>query len=144
MIDGLLLPDQETGQAQWNCSNADLRRHMANEIMKLSSDKTAPSSKAAYTTYPFTKAAKDVLFDPDKGNSHVARQTSEGGHPDRGAQPASRDPPHIPAPPHIAHVRSNEHATRLGALRLAIESSLRLSWSEHDRWTGPTVGITTG
>jgi len=49
MVDGLLLPDHETGHAQWNCSDADLRRHMANEIMKLSSDKTAPSTTAAYT-----------------------------------------------------------------------------------------------
>ena len=48
MIDGLLLPDQETGHEQWNCSDADLRRHMANEIMKLPSDKTAPSTTAAY------------------------------------------------------------------------------------------------
>ena len=61
MVDGLLLTDHETGHEQWSCSDADLRRHMANEIIKLSSDKAEPSTKAAYTTYPFTKVAKDAL-----------------------------------------------------------------------------------
>ena len=136
MIDGLLLPDPDTGHTQWNCSDADLRRHMANEIMKLSSDKTAPSTTATYTTYPFTKVAKEVLFDPDADNPRMAQHTPEGGHPDQGAEPASRDPPHIPAPPHTARARGTENATRLDALHLAIESSLRLSWSDTDTWAG--------
>ena len=50
MIDGLLLPDHETGHEQWNCSDAAIRRHMANEITKLLSDKTVPSTTAAYAT----------------------------------------------------------------------------------------------
>ena len=66
MIDGLLLPHSlstdETAY-QWNCSDADLRRHVANESMKLSSGKPTPSSPSTQT-YPFTKAAKTVLFDP--------------------------------------------------------------------------------
>ena len=66
MIDGLLIPQSTSTDEttyQWNCSDADLRRHMANEIMKLSSDKTTPSSSSTQT-YPFTKVAKTVLFDP--------------------------------------------------------------------------------
>ena len=67
MIDGLLLPHStstDKSAYQWNCSDADLRRHMmANEIMKLPSDKTIPSSSSTQT-YPFTKIAKTVLFDP--------------------------------------------------------------------------------
>jgi hypothetical protein len=46
MIDGLLLPHSTSTDEtayQWNCSDADLRRHVANESMKLFSDKTTPS-----------------------------------------------------------------------------------------------------
>ena len=69
IIDGLLLYDDTSTHERWNCSDADLRRHMANEIMRLSSDKIVPSTTAAYTTYPFTKAAKDVvLFDVHSGD----------------------------------------------------------------------------
>ena len=34
MIGGLLLHDHATEHERWNCSGADLRRHVANEIMK--------------------------------------------------------------------------------------------------------------
>ena len=44
IIDGLLLYDDTSTHERWNCSDADLRRHMANEIMRLSSDKTVPST----------------------------------------------------------------------------------------------------
>ena len=60
MIDGLQLPSTEDGQERWNCSDQDLHRHMAIEIMKLSSDKTVPSKTSTHAIYPFTMAAKDV------------------------------------------------------------------------------------
>ena len=124
-----------TGHAQCNCSDADLRRHMANAIMKLSSDKTAPPTTAAYTTYPFTKVAKEVLLDPDGSIPHVARHTPGRGNTDHDAEPATRKPPHIPAPPHAARARGKVNAARFGVLRLATESSLSLSWSDTDTWT---------
>ena len=97
MIDGLLLLDHKTGHEQWNCSDVDLRRHMANEIMTLSSDKTAPSTTAAYTTYPFTQVAKGVLFDLDDNNPRMAQQVPGGGAASGdSAGPAPRDPPPMP------------------------------------------------
>ena len=135
MIDGLLLPDQETGRIQWNCSDTDLRRHMANEIMKLSSDKTVPSATATCTTYPFTKVAKEVLFDPDNSVPCVPQPATERGDADHEAEPTTRESPHVPAPPHTARTRGHVNVARLDALRLAIESSLHLSWSDMDTWT---------
>jgi len=46
MIGGLLLHDDTTAHERWNCSDSDLRRHMANGTMKLSSDKAVPSTTA--------------------------------------------------------------------------------------------------
>ena len=45
MIDGILLHDATTAHERWNCSDADLRRHMANETMKLSSAKRCRSQQ---------------------------------------------------------------------------------------------------
>ena len=51
MIDGLELPSTEDRQERWNCSDQDLRRNMALEIMQLASDKTrdktVPSKRPA-------------------------------------------------------------------------------------------------
>ena len=98
-IGGLLLNDDTTAHERWNCSDADLRRHMANEIMKLSSDKIVPSTTAVYTTYPFTKAAKDVLFDVSNGDPPTPSQGLGGATLDKNVGPTPRDPPHTPTPP---------------------------------------------
>ena len=134
IIDGLLLYDDTSTHERWNCSDADLRRHMANEIMRLSSDKTVPSTTTAYTTYPFTKAAKDVLFDVHSGDPPP---TPHGiGEPTLGKDvgPTPRDPPHIPPPPDVARARGSTKAALLDALHLAIESVMHLPWSTIDTW----------
>ena len=64
MIGGLGLPSTEDGQDRWNCSDQDLRRHMALEITKLPSDKTVPSKTSVHSIYPFTMAAREILLDP--------------------------------------------------------------------------------
>ena len=66
---------------------------MANEIMKLSSDKTVPSTTAVYTTYPSTKAAKDVLFDVSDDDSPTPSRGLGGAALDKGAGTTPRDPP---------------------------------------------------
>ena len=134
MIDGLLLHDDTTAHERWNRSDADLRRHMANEIMKLSSDKTVPSTTAVYTTYPFTKAAKDALFDVSNGNPRTPAQALGGSAPSENAGPTPRNPPHTPASPDIARARGSTKAALLDALHLAIESLLSLPWSNMDTW----------
>ena len=70
MIDGLELPSTGDRQERWNCSDQDLRRHMALEIMKLSSDKTVPSKTSVHSICPFTMAAKEILLDP--GEEHFS------------------------------------------------------------------------
>jgi len=105
MIDGLLLPHSpstDKAMYQWNCSDADLRRHMANEIMKLSSEKKAPSSSPSTQTYLFTKVAKPVLFDPLGPPTPPSNETPD----------TTESNTHIPAHPHCMN-RLHKHQTQL-------------------------------
>ena len=85
MIDGLELPSTGDRQERWNCSDQDLRRHMAMEIMKLSSDKTTPSKMSGHSAYPFTMAAKEILFDLEEEHFSPPHPTvPEARRPPRG------------------------------------------------------------
>ena len=107
IIDGLLLYDDTSTHERWNCSDADLRRHMANEIMRLSSDKTVPSTTAAYTTYPFTKAAKDVLFDVHTGDPPPTPHDIAEPNLGKDVGPTPRDP-HMCRPPPTPPARGDQ------------------------------------
>ena len=106
---------------QWNCSDADLRRHMANEIMKLPSDKTAPSSSSTQT-YPFTTIAKTILFGPVGPHTPVLDETPNIREPNTRVH--ADTPSYGPAtqkPPTDAHDAScipvtPEQATRRAAI----------------------------
>ena len=106
MIDGLLIPHSastDEAEYQWNCSDTDLRRHMANEIMKLSSDKTAPSSSSTQT-YPFTKIAKTVLFDPAGPHNPSSNETPNTTEPNTHVHTdAPLHEPTVPDPPTDTH-----------------------------------------
>ena len=123
MIDGLELPSTDDRQERWNCSDQDLRRHMALEIMKLSSDKTVPSKSPVHSTYPFTMAAKEILLDPGEEDpfpphplipddpppsGDVEDNDDDAGdeeQPDETKVPDPREPPYMPSAPHDARTR---------------------------------------
>ena len=146
MIDGLELPSTGDRQERWNCSDQDLRRHMALEIMKLSGDKTTPSKMSAHSAYPFTMAAKEALFDPGEEYSFPPHPTVLEAHRlprdeadvDRDAErldetgiPDPREPPHMPSAPQDARTRGGTKALLLNSLRKDIGTLTKLPWTDH-------------
>ena len=158
MIDGLELPSMVDRQDRWNCSDQDLRRHMALENMKLSSDKTVPSKTPVHSTYPFTMAAKDILFDPGDEYPFPPHPLVPEDHrpsgddadvdsdvvekPDEASAPNPREPPYIPSAPHDARIRGAAKALLLNSLRKDIEALTQLSWTDHSVWPN-LASITT-
>ena len=150
MIDGLLIPHSASTDEtayQWNCSDADLRRHMANEIMKLSSDKTTPSSSLTQT-YPFTKIAKTVLFDPAGPHDPSSNETSNTAEPNTHVhadgpshEPTAQEPPtdthdrsYIPVTPEQAKQRAEVKAEKLRQLSQDIKTVATSSWGSLNTW----------
>ena len=157
MIDGLELPSTGDRQERWNCSDQDLRRHMALEIMKLSSDKTIPSKKSAHSAYPFTMAAKEVLFDPGEQFSFPPHPTaletprlpreeadvdSDAEQLDETETPDPREPPYMPSAPHDARTRGKAKVLLLNSLRKDIGTLTQLPWTEHGVWSS-LASVTT-
>ena len=151
MIDGLLIPHStstdETAH-QWNCSDADLRRHMANEIMKLPSDKTTPSSSTTQT-YPFTKIAKTVLFDPIGCHTPIPDETPNTEEPNththtdtppheptttQGPPSHTHDRSYTPASPEQAKQRAEVEAAKFKQLSQDIQTVAANSWSSPSTW----------
>ena len=149
MIDGLELPSTDDRQERWNCSDQDLRRHTALEIMKLSSDKTVPSKTSIHSIYPFTMAAKEILLDP--GEEHFfplnppvpddpppSRDSDddddEEEQPDEEGAPNAREPPYMPSAPCDARIRGAAKVTLFNSLRKDIESLTNLSWTDYRLW----------
>ena len=150
MIDGLLIPHStstDETEYQWNCSDADLRRHMANEIMKLSSDKTTPSSSSTQT-YPFTKIAKTVLFDPAGPHNPSSNETPNTTEPNTHVhtdaplhEPTVPDPPtdthdssYIPVTPEQAKQRADVEADTIEQLGQDTRTVATSSWGSLDTW----------
>ena len=150
MIDGLLLPHStstDESAYQWNCSDADLRRHMANEIMKLSSDKTIPSSSSTQT-YPFTKVAKTVLFDPIRPHPPASNDTPDISVPTthvpadapphipttQGSTTDAHSSSYIPVTPVQARNRARTEADAIRQLSHDIKEVATNSWSSPDTW----------
>ena len=140
MIDGLQLPSTEDGQERWNCSDQDLRRYMAIEIMKLSSDKTVPSKTAMHMIYPSTMAAKEILPpNPPMPNDPLPSggdddDDDDAEQPNGGGAPSARDPPYMPSAPHDARTRGAAKVIPFDSLRRDIESRTSLSWTDDGVW----------
>ena len=151
MIDGLELPSTDDLQERWNCSDQGLRRHMALEIMKLSSDKTVPSKSTMNSTYPFTMAAKEILLDPgDDGpvppyplappdvppppGDTAEEDQNDSDVEDETEAPDPREPPYMPSAPHDARTRGAAKVVLLNSLHKDIEAVTRMSWTDHRVW----------